>query len=375
MVQYSVRIRSLLSVQTPLFLAEPSSIVTEKDINLCWCIAFNVSYNLPKFCPNATWDPNAITLADVSLVGTNPHGIFVDTKNTVYVAARDIMRIQVWVGGSISANRSFNDSSVNARSLFVTSADDIYFDNGEDNGRIDKWAMSSKSIGKVMTVATSCRGLFIDLNSTLYCSTDNANFVKKMSLIDGMNVSSTAAGDGTSGSAMSQLKDPEGIFVDFDFNLYVADRGNNRIQRFMCDNTSGTTIPTGSIVLNQPTGVVLDIDDYLFIVDMSNNRIIGSGPNGFRCVAGCSGIAGGSAVQLKNPITLSFDSIGNMFVVDKDNNRVQKFLVLTNSCSKQLYCPSISWMMISILNITTFLLENSEYPTLYVELDKSLIKN
>ena len=72
---------------------------------------------------------------------------------------------------------------------------------------------------------------------------------------------------------------------------------------------------TGTIVLSRPTGVVLDADGYLFIVDSGHHRIIGSGPGGFRCVVGCSGLAGSASDHLSSPATLSFDTDGNMFVV------------------------------------------------------------
>ena len=63
---------------------------------------------------------------------------------------------------------------------------------------------------------------------------------------------------------------------------------------------------------------------------LSNNRIVGSGPNGFRCLVGCSGY-GSASNQLYNPITLSFDSYGNMFVTDCWNSRIEKFILTNNS--------------------------------------------
>lgn len=78
------------------------------------------------------------------------------------------------------------------------------------------------------------------------------------------------------------------IYVDEDFNLYVADRDNNRIQRFSFGQHNGTTIvgstALGTISLKQTTTVVFDADNYLFIVNSNNDRIVGSGPNGYRCL-------------------------------------------------------------------------------------------
>jgi DNA-binding beta-propeller fold protein YncE len=89
-----------------------------------------------------------------------------------------------------------------------------------------------------------------------------------------------------------------------------------------------------SFRLNCPMGIVLDGDENLFIVDQKNHRIVGSGLNEFRCIVGCTGYNGSASNQLLYPRTLSFDSFGNIFVTDTNNNRIQKFLLATNSCGK-----------------------------------------
>jgi hypothetical protein len=133
------------------------------------------------------------------------------------------------------------------------------------------------------------------------------------------------------------LNNPHGIFVNIDFDLYVADYGNDRVQLFSIGQLNGTTVAgfgaPGTILLNCPTGVVLDVDQYLFIVDSRNHRIVGSGPTGFRCVVGCFG-EGSTPNQLNNPQSMSFDSHGNIFVADTSNGRIQQFILISNSCSK-----------------------------------------
>lgn len=79
---------------------------------------------------------------------------------------------------------------------------------------------------------------------------------------------------------------------------------------------------------------MIDADGYLFIADSMNNRIVGSGPNGYQCIVGCSGMSGNASNQLDGPRNLAFDSNGNLFVVDTFNNRIQKFMLATNSCGK-----------------------------------------
>ena len=154
------------------------------------------------------------------------------------------------------------------------------------------------------------------------------------------NINNTAivAGNGSDGNASNLLKHPHGIFVDINLDLYVADCLNHRIQLFPSGQLHGITVAgagaSGTFTLAEPHGITLDGDGYLFISDTNHHRIIASGPTGFRCLFGCSGGPGSTSYQFNTPITISFDSYGNIFVTDRDNGRVQKFLLSINSCGK-----------------------------------------
>ena len=78
------------------------------------------------------------------------------------------------------------------------------------------------------------------------------------------------------------------------FDLYIADYLNHRVQLWRSGESNGITVagngsPNPTIDLDHPTAVVLDAGKYLFIVDSANDRIVGSGLNGFRCLVGCFG--------------------------------------------------------------------------------------
>ncbi|CAF4354053.1 unnamed protein product, partial [Adineta steineri] len=155
---------------------------------------------------------------------------------------------------------------------------------------------------------------------------------------DSEMISTTAAGAGIRGSASNELWNPRGIFVDINFDLYVADSFNDRIQLFKSGELNGTTIAgqeslNNIISLSRPSGIVLDADKYLFIVDRDNHRIIRSRPNDIRCIIGCDK-TGSQSHQLSMPTTLGFDSYGNIFITDRLNNRIQKFDFLPNSCGR-----------------------------------------
>jgi tripartite motif-containing protein 71 len=293
-----------------------------------------VSYNQPKLDALASWSPNAVTLNDTNKIGSYPYGIYVNIDNTVYVADRENGRIQVWFEGNKTVSSSIFGNISNPYSLFITINGDIYIDN---NG-VDKLEFNATSGSQVMTVDEECYGLFVDINDILYCSILDLHQVITQSLNTSTNTSKLVAGTGCPGNTPDMLYYPCGIFVDVNFDLYVADCGNNRIQIFRSGEINGITmvIPgvSGSFPLNCPTGVVLDGDKNLFIVDSRNHRIIGSGSTGFRCLLGCSGLPGSTPNQLSYPETMAFDSHGNLFVTDTQNSRIQKFTLLNNSLSK-----------------------------------------
>jgi hypothetical protein len=157
-------------------------------------------------------------------------------------------------------------------------------------------------------------------------------------LNDPVTTSVIVAGTGIRGSDLNELSFPRGIFVDQTFDSYVADCGNNRVQLFESGQSNGITVagstsPYPTITLDCPGGISLDAEKYLFIVDRYNDRIVGSSPNGFRCLVGCYG-SGSQSNQLDFPFSFSFDRSGNMFVTDRANNRIQKFIYLENSSGK-----------------------------------------
>jgi hypothetical protein len=245
-------------------------------------------------------------------------------------------RIQIWFNDSINSTRTISSNLFNLYSIFVTINGDIYVHNGI---RVDKWTLDANISISVMNINAVCMSLFIDISNTLYCSMYSGHRVVKKSLNSDSNAFSVIAGTGVPGAAPNMLYQPYGIFVDTNFDLYVADYVNSRIQLFRLGELSATTLAgVGSlnitITLQWPSGIILDADKYLFIVDSYNYRIVGSGPNGFRCLVGCSLSAGSASNQLNQPWSLSFDSYGNMFVTDANNNRIQKFILSTNSSGK-----------------------------------------
>ncbi|CAF4240054.1 unnamed protein product, partial [Adineta steineri] len=314
--------------------------------------------NQPSFCPSTTWYTDGITFANSSTVGTSVFGVFVSINNTVYVANQQTNKVVVWLEGSINPDKILSGSLSIPFDLFVTPLGDIYVDNGYSYGRVDKFPFNSNISTSVMSVPNVCAGIFVDISNTLYCAASNSHQVVKKWLNDTVLTSTIVAGNGTAGSTATTLDYPYGIFVDAQVNLYVADSGNNRIQMFPVGQLTGISLAgnsvPGTVTLNNPNGIALDGNGYLFIADTNNNRIIGQGPYGFRCLFGCTTISGSTSNQLSYPTTLRFDSYGNLYVADKGNSRVQKFILASNSCSisynQPTFCSNALWSV----NAVTF---------------------
>jgi sugar lactone lactonase YvrE len=298
-----------------------------------------LSFNQPKFCPTASWNHNGITFPNQSIVNSYHYSVFVNTNNTIYVSGYGENAILVWHEDSINPTKIISRNFIYRQSLFVTSNGDIYIDDGYRNGQVQKWIAKTNTFVIVMKVNSSCFGLFVDTNDTLYCSMYDHDQVVKRSLND-PDITSiiVAAGTGSRGSEFNELNGPRGIFVDVKFDLYVSDCFNNRVQLFQSGESNGITVagygsPNPTINLNYPTGIVLDAEKYLFIVDSDNDRIVGSSLDGFRCLVGCYG-HGSQSNRLSSPNSFSFDRSGNMFVADEWNGRIQKFEYLESSFGK-----------------------------------------
>ena len=142
---------------------------------------------------------------------------------------------------------------------------------------------------------------------------------------------------GTAGSANNQLWDPFGLARDpSSGTLYVADASNHRIMRYLSGASSGTVVGggngqgTGSTQLWYPRGLYFESSSNSLLI--ANNRahnilrwVIGA--SSWTLVVGSSiGAFGSTPTTLSYPTDVTFDSVGNMYVSDEGNQRIQFYL-------------------------------------------------
>lgn len=193
-------------------------------------------------------------------------------------------------------------------------------------------------------------GVAQDSNLNLYIADSHGNRVYK---IDSTGLLSVFAGTGSAGytgdtalATAAQLSAPTGIFVDASNNVFIADSGNNVIREVNATSLiittvagtgvagfSGDTGPATSAKLSNPNGVYVDASNDIFIADSGNQvirEVVGTTITtiaGTHNVAGFTGDGGlATAATLHNPLSVSLDSSGNIYIADHDNNAIREIV-------------------------------------------------
>jgi sugar lactone lactonase YvrE len=130
---------------------------------------------------------------------------------------------------------------------------------------------------------------------------------------------------GASGSDPGQFKMPRGLGFDAGGNLYVADAGNNRIQKFASNGQfllQFGIARAASEDLSEPSCVVVHAG-VVFVCDTEHHNVKRFSPTGV--YQGQWGVEGSGPGQFEEPFDIAFDADGYAYVVDFSNSRVQKF--------------------------------------------------
>ena len=161
----------------------------------------------------------------------------------------------------------------------------------------------------------------------------------------------TVAGNGTAGFTgdnvignSTRLNNPMGLAADAYGNVYIADKGNNRIRKIDSSGYITTIAGTGTggytgdngpatdAQLFNPTGVAVDNWGNVYIADKANNAvrkidaagmittIAGNGNQGYNGDTWPSA----TLANLYAPSGVAVDNMGNVYIADESNNRVRK---------------------------------------------------
>jgi trimeric autotransporter adhesin len=185
-----------------------------------------------------------------------------------------------------------------------------------------------------------------DTAGNTYISVPTLNTVFKVTASGSL---SAYAGNGISGfsgdggaAISAQLEFPEGLAIDGNGNLFIADTNNERIRRVdgtthiittvagsedpFAGNFGGDGGPAENARLNYPQGVALDANGNLFIADTGNRviREVSASTGNISTIAGGASPSVGcpsgpsSSAGFFFPTSIAVDANGNVFVSDQN---------------------------------------------------------
>jgi DNA-binding CsgD family transcriptional regulator/sugar lactone lactonase YvrE len=285
-----------------------------------------------------------------------PSGLAVDSNGDVYFVDGDRIRVVhnglvfTKAGSNIPGFSGDGAAAMQARlamgdvaGLALDRAGNLFLTDTQNNR-----LRAVNSNGLISTVAVVARpsGCATSQQGDLYVAVTGANEVKKLSSGGEWSV---VAGTGQGGfggdggpATSAELRSPEGLAIDLQGNLYIADAGNDVVRKVTTDGRITTVAGTGEAGSNGdggpatkaqiflPVGLAVDAHGNLYIADSANNRIrkvdvggtistlAGTGQSGF------SGDGGGAAnAELSDPVAVAVDRSGNLFIADQGNNRIR----------------------------------------------------
>ncbi|GIW91555.1 MAG: hypothetical protein KatS3mg109_1987 [Pirellulaceae bacterium] len=128
---------------------------------------------------------------------------------------------------------------------------------------------------------------------------------------------------GICGSGQTQFCGPRHITI-YGNELYVADAGNNRVQIFNITNPASPGYVATIGGLNNPSGVAVDAN-YIYVADTWNDQVRVFHRSTRAHVTTIGAGWGTDNNQFKNPSDVAVDAMGNLYVADWVNTRVQQF--------------------------------------------------
>ncbi|CAM2722739.1 unnamed protein product [Rotaria socialis] len=221
----------------------------------------------------------------------------------------------------------------------VSASEEIRTDTGSASGDIRtvnipanaNWAQNGVTIGGgngyggASNQLNLPQGLFVDDDQTVVIADYSNHRIIQWKNGDTTN-GQVVAGDKGQGNGLNQLNRPIDVLIDKEADsLVICDRGNRRVVRW--PRRSGTT--QGEILIDniQCCGLAMDDQRYLYVSDWDKEEVrrYKFGENIGTLVAGGNG-KGIGLNQLSTPTFLFVDRDHSVYVSDYSNSRVMKWV-------------------------------------------------
>uniref|UniRef100_A0A5S6QFJ6 RING-type domain-containing protein n=1 Tax=Trichuris muris TaxID=70415 RepID=A0A5S6QFJ6_TRIMR len=214
-----------------------------------------------------------------------PTGVAVTSSNNIVVVDKDNHRVQVFTqDGSFLfkfGEKGREISQFNYPWDVAVSSEDIIAVSDTRNHRVQLftstglfWRKFGFETSALYKQFDSPRGLSFGPDGRLYCTDFNNH---RLVIYD--VAQNRADIVGIEGEGKLCFRRPQGIDVDIQGNIFIADSRNNRIQVLTSQFTYVTSIGLGRTsqgrpLMDTPTDVCVTADGKIFVVDFGNNRVM-----------------------------------------------------------------------------------------------------
>jgi len=173
----------------------------------------------------------------------------------------------------------------------------------------------------------------VDASGNVYVADQNNNMIREISVAGAVT---TLAGSGSPGfvngtGTSASFNSPNGVAVDGNGNVYVADLINRAIRKITPAGVVTTFAGngTGSVTFGAPSGVAVDGNNNIYVTDENTNLITMLTPAGVATTVSGNSTAGlvngiGTAASFSFPTGVWVDYSGNIFIADRGNNVIRK---------------------------------------------------
>jgi hypothetical protein len=262
-----------------------------------------------------------------------PRGLFIDGNGNLYIAEEQGCRLLKYTSTGTNTLAIGQAGVCYTDDYIFNRPQDVALDgNGNiwvaDGNRVVQYTPSgviSQSLparnnnpsgsGSSNTRFNRVRGIAFDSAGRMFVSDSNNHRVQIYDMASGSPVYSTTIGTTKiPGSGSNQFNTPYHIAVDGSDQLYVADYGNDRVQR--CTFSASWSCTTLDGALNNPRGISVDSSNNIYIADTDNGRIR-------KCASG--GICGDWITNTFWLDDVAVDSNGNVYGLESYHTIVVKY--------------------------------------------------
>jgi sugar lactone lactonase YvrE len=249
----------------------------------------------------------------------NPVGVVVDPAGIVYVIDNHGQYLKRFTRSGTYLSQWPVDDPLG---IALGPDGNLYLTRGLSSGTavVSKYTKAGALLAQ-WNAGGAAKGIAVDTDGSVYVAV-NEGPLRKYSPF-GLQLAQW----GTEGTGNGQFRILDGVAVDGLGHVYTAEAGGHRIQKF---TTAGTYITQWGMEgsadgqFESPVRLVTSHDgSLLYVVDNQNSRIQVFTSAG--AYVGQWGTAGGNPGEFRNPIGIAIDSVGNVFVADTNNGRIQVF--------------------------------------------------